>query len=138
MPLFALQIESQIESAYSHKVTLPCGIVIDHAKRWFRSTSTRHARRGGDIETTALNTNPRRPTKCATGRLRDVGRLIVIDFIDMGAEEPARRGSPARRGQAGPCTDPDRPVRVRPAGFRQRLRPSIRESTNIVCPRCTG
>ena len=123
VPLFTrYQIESQIESAYSHKVTLPSGgsIVIDHTEALVSiDINSARSTRGTDIETTACNTNLEAADEIARQlRLRDVGGLIVIDFIDMEShEEPARgRGPPARCGEAGSRPHPDRThLALRPA-----------------------
>ncbi len=88
MPLFTrYQIESQIESAYAHKVTLPSGgsLVIDHTEALVSiDINSARSTRGGDIEATARNTNLEAAEEIARQlRLRDIGGLIVIDFIDM-------------------------------------------------------
>ena len=108
VPLFTrYQIESQIESAYSHKVTLPSGgsLVIDHTEALVSiDINSARSTRGGDIEATARNTNLEAAEEIARQlRLRDIGGLIVIDFIDMESHgQPARRrGHAARRGQDG-------------------------------------
>src|SRR6202012_4381843 len=88
VPLFTrFQIESQIESAYSHKVNLPSGgsLVIDHTEALVSiDINSARSTRGGDIEATAFNTNLEAAEEVARQlRLRDIGGLIVIDFIDM-------------------------------------------------------
>ncbi len=123
MPLFTrYQIESQIESAYSHKVTLPSGgsLVIDHTEALVSiDINSARSTRGGDIEATARNTNLEAAEEIARQlRLRDIGGLIVIDFIDMeSTSESARgRGHAARCGEDGPRAHPARPpVALRPA-----------------------
>ena len=140
VPLFTrYQIESQIESAYSHKVTLPSGgsIVIDHTEALVSiDINSARSTRGTDIETTACNTNLEAADEIARQlRLRDVGGLIVIDFIDMeSTEEPARGGRPsARCRETRPCPHPARPhfavrparaVAPAPATVDQRIRPT--------------
>ena len=96
------QIESQIESAYAHKVQLPSGgsIVIDYTEALVSiDINSARATRGCDIETTATNTNLEAADEIARQlRIRDIGGLIVIDFIDMeSTEEPARGRGPAAR-----------------------------------------
>jgi ribonuclease E len=140
------QIESQIESAYSHKVTLPSGgsIVIDHTEALVSiDINSARATRGGDIETTALNTNLEAADEIARQmRLRDVGGLIVIDFIDMESQKNQRAVEDRLRDAVKQDRARIQIGRISRFGLlelsRQRLRPSISESTNIVCPRCTG
>jgi len=147
VPLFTrFQIESQIESAYSHTVTLPSGgsIVIDYTEALVSiDINSARATRGGDIETTAYNTNLEAAEEIARQlRIRDLGGLIVIDFIDMeskknqqGVEDRLRDAvrSDRARIQLG---------RISRFGLmemsRQRLRPSLGESTHMACPRCSG
>ena len=147
MPLFTrFQIESQIESAYSHSVTLPSGgsIVIDYTEALVSiDINSARATRGADIETTAYNTNLEAADEIARQlRIRDLGGLIVIDFIDMeskknqqGVEDRLRDAvrSDRARIQLG---------RISRFGLmemsRQRLRPSLGESTHMACPRCSG
>ncbi|HUG03904.1 MAG TPA: Rne/Rng family ribonuclease [Steroidobacteraceae bacterium] len=147
VPLFTrFQIESQIESAYSHTVTLPSGgsIVIDYTEALVSiDINSARATRGADIETTAYNTNLEAAEEIARQlRIRDLGGLIVIDFIDMeskknqqGVEERLREAvrSDRARIQLG---------RISRFGLmemsRQRLRPSLGESTHLACPRCSG
>jgi ribonuclease E len=147
VPLFTrFQIESQIESAYSHTVTLPSGgsIVIDYTEALVSiDINSARATRGADIETTAYNTNLEAAEEIARQlRIRDLGGLIVIDFIDMeskknqqGVEDRLRDAvrSDRARIQLG---------RISRFGLmemsRQRLRPSLGESTHLACPRCSG
>ncbi len=147
VPLFTrYQIESQIESAYSHSVTLPSGggIVIDYTEALVSiDINSARATRGSDIETTAYNTNLEAADEIARQlRIRDLGGLIVIDFIDMeskknqqGVEDRLRDAvrSDRARIQLG---------RISRFGLmemsRQRLRPSLGESTHMACPRCSG
>ena len=141
------QIESQIESAYAHKVSLPSGgsIVVDYTEALVSiDINSARATRGADIETTALNTNLEAADEIARQlRIRDIGGLIVIDFIDMESTKNQREVEDRLRDavkmdrariQIGP------PVTVQPAGdvAAQRLRPSLGESSHIVCPRCVG
>ena len=124
VPLFSrYQIETQIETAFHHEVKLPSGgaVVIDPTEALVSiDINSARATRGADIEETALNTNLEAAEEIARQlRLRDVGGLIVIDFIDMYEHpESARRGSaPARSHGSGPRTHPDRAhLAVRPDG----------------------
>jgi ribonuclease E len=147
VPLFTrFQIENQIESAHSHKVNLPSGgsIVIDHTEALVSiDINSARATRGSDIEATALNTNLEAADEIARQlRLRDIGGLIVIDFIDM--ESPKNQRAVEERLREAVKQDRARIQIGRISRFgllemsRQRLRPSISESTNIVCPRCNG
>lgn len=146
-PLFTrFQIESQIESAFQREVQLPSGgsIVIDHTEALVSiDINSSKATKGGDIEETALTTNLEAADEIARQlRLRDIGGLIVIDFIDMAAirnqrevEERLKRALSIDRArvQIG---------RISRFGLlemsRQRLRPSLGESSQITCPRCLG
>jgi ribonuclease E len=147
VPLFTrFQIESQIESAYSHKVTLPSGgsLVIDHTEALVSiDINSARSTRGADIETTACNTNLEAAEEVARQlRLRDIGGLIVIDFIDM--ESPKNQRDVEDRLRSAVRQDKARIQIGRISRFgllelsRQRLRPSLGESTHMVCPRCTG
>ncbi|MDH5274388.1 MAG: Rne/Rng family ribonuclease, partial [Gammaproteobacteria bacterium] len=147
VPLFTrYQIESQIESAYSHKVTLPSGgsIVIDHTEALVSiDINSARSTRGTDIETTACNTNLEAADEIARQmRLRDVGGLIVIDFIDMESAKNQRAVEDRLRDAVKQDRARIQLGKISRFGLlelsRQRLRPSISESTNIVCPRCTG
>jgi ribonuclease E len=147
VPLFTrYQIESQIESAYSHKVTLPSGgsIVIDHTEALVSiDINSARSTRGTDIETTAFNTNLEAADEIARQmRLRDVGGLIVIDFIDMESQKNQRAVEDRLRDAVKQDRARIQLGKISRFGLlelsRQRLRPSISESTNIVCPRCTG
>jgi ribonuclease E len=147
VPLFTrYQIESQIESAFAHTVHLPSGgsIVIDHTEALVSiDINSARATKGGDIEATALNTNLEAADEIARQlRVRDLGGLIVIDFIDMGP-------SKAQRDVENRLRDAVRQDRARVQigkisrfGLlemsRQRLRPSIGESAHMTCPRCSG
>jgi ribonuclease E len=140
------QIESQIESAYAHKVQLPSGgsIVIDYTEALVSiDINSARATRGSDIETTALNTNLEAAEEIARQlRLRDIGGLIVIDFIDM--ESPKNQRDVEDRLRDAMKMDRARIQIGRLSRFgllemsRQRLRPSLSESSHLVCPRCVG
>ncbi|MGB8326458.1 MAG: Rne/Rng family ribonuclease, partial [Steroidobacteraceae bacterium] len=140
------QIESQIESAYAHKVQLPSGgsIVVDYTEALVSiDINSARATRGGDIETTATNTNLEAADEIARQlRIRDIGGLIVIDFIDM--ESPKNQRDVEDRLREAVKMDRARIQIGRLSRFgllemsRQRLRPSLGESSHVVCPRCTG
>jgi ribonuclease E len=147
IPLFTrFQIESQIESAYGHKVQLPSGgsIVIDYTEALVSiDINSARATRGADIETTATNTNLEAAEEIARQlRIRDVGGLIVIDFIDM--ESPKSQRDVEDRLRDAMKMDRARIQIGRLSRFgllemsRQRLRPSLSETSHIVCPRCVG
>jgi len=147
IPLFTrYQIESQIESAYAHKVQLPSGgsIVIDYTEALVSiDINSARATRGGDIETTATNTNVEAADEIARQlRIRDIGGLIVIDFIDM--EEPRNQRIVEDRLREAMKMDRARIQIGRLSRFgllemsRQRLRPSLSDSSHEVCPRCQG
>ena len=147
VPLFTrFQIESQIESAYSHKVTLPSGgsLVIDHTEALVSiDINSARSTRGGDIETTACNTNLEAAEEIARQlRLRDIGGLIVIDFIDMESQKNQRDVEDRLRNAVRQDKARIQIGRLSRFGLlemsRQRLRPSLGESTHIACPRCTG
>jgi ribonuclease E len=147
IPLFTrYQIESQIESAYAHKVQLPSGgsIVIDYTEALVSiDINSARATRGGDIETTATNTNLEAADEIARQlRIRDIGGLIVIDFIDM--EETRNQRAVEDRLREAMKMDRARIQIGRLSRFgllemsRQRLRPSLSDSSHEVCPRCQG
>ncbi|MFZ9994914.1 MAG: Rne/Rng family ribonuclease, partial [Steroidobacteraceae bacterium] len=147
IPLFTrYQIESQIESAYAHKVQLPSGgsIVIDYTEALVSiDINSARATRGGDIETTATNTNLEAADEIARQlRIRDIGGLIVIDFIDM--EETKNQRAVEDRLRDAMKMDRARIQIGRLSRFgllemsRQRLRPSLSDSSHEVCPRCQG
>ena len=147
IPLFTrYQIESQIESAYAHKVQLPSGgsIVIDYTEALVSiDINSARATRGGDIETTATNTNLEAADEIARQlRIRDIGGLIVIDFTDM--EEPKNQRAVEDRLRDAMKMDRARIQIGRLSRFgllemsRQRLRPSLSDSSHEVCPRCQG
>jgi ribonuclease E len=147
IPLFSrFQIESQIESAFQREVRLPSGgaVVIDHTEALISiDVNSARATKGGDIEETALNTNLEAADEVARQlRIRDLGGLVVIDFIDM---QPARNlREVENRLRDALKVDRARVQVGRISRFgllemsRQRLRPSLGESSQIVCPRCTG
>jgi len=147
VPLFnRFQVENQIESAYRREVQLPSGgsIVIDHTEALTAiDVNSARATKGGDIEETATNTNLEAADEVARQlRLRDLGGLVVIDFIDM----MNNRNQRAVEGRLNAATQRDRARvqigRISRFGLmemsRQRLKPSLGESTQVVCPRCTG
>jgi len=146
-PLFSrYQIEHQIESAFEREVTLPSGgaIVIDHTEALISiDINSARATKGGDIEETALNTNLEAADEISRQlRLRDLGGLVVIDFIDMMPNKNQR--SVEKRLRTMLKIDRARVQIGRISRFgllemsRQRLRPSLGESSQIVCPRCSG
>jgi ribonuclease E len=147
IPLFTrFQIESQIESAYAHKVQLPSGgsIVIDYTEALVSiDINSARATRGSDIETTALNTNLEAAEEIARQlRIRDIGGLIVIDFIDMESQKNQRDVEDRLRDAVKMDRARIQIGRLSRFGLlemsRQRLRPSLGESSHIVCPRCVG
>ncbi len=147
VPLFSrFQIEHQIETAYSRQVTLPSGgaIVIDHTEALVSvDVNSARATRGSDIEQTALNTNLEAADEIARQlRLRDLGGLVVIDFIDM--EVTRNQRDVENRLHDALRYDRARVQVGKISRFgllelsRQRLRPSLGESSYISCPRCHG
>ena len=145
VPLFTrFQIESQIESAFSHSVTLPSGgsIVIDHTEALTAiDINSARATKGEDIESTALNTNLEAADEIARQlRIRDLGGLIVIDFIDMGPHRNQREVENRLREAVRADRARIQIGRISRFGLlemsRQRLRPSLGESTQSVCSRC--
>ena len=147
VPLFShYQIESQIESAFQREVRLPSGgsIVID-ATEALPAIDINSARstRGGDIEETALNTNLEAADEIARQlRLRDLGGLIVIDFIDMTPVRHQREVENRIRDAVRQDRARIQISRISRFGLlemsRQRLSPSLGESSHHVCPRCQG
>ncbi len=146
-PLFSrFQIEHQIESAYSRTVSLPSGgaIVIDHAEALVAvDVNSARAIKGGDIEETATRTNLEAADEVARQmRLRDLGGLIVIDFIDM--EESKNRREVENRLRDALRQDRARVQFGTISKFglmemsRQRLKPSLSEGAHIRCPLCDG
>ena len=147
VPLFTrYQIESQIESAYSHKVILPSGgsLVIDHTEALVSiDINSARSTRGGDIEATARNTNLEAAEEIARQlRLRDIGGLIVIDFIDMESQANQRAVEDMLRDAVKMDRARIQLGRLSRFGLlelsRQRLRPALSETTHINCPRCSG
>jgi len=147
VPLFSrFQIEHQIETAYSRAVSLPSGgaIVIDHTEALVSiDVNSARATKGGDIETTALNTNLEAAEEIARQlRLRDLGGLIVIDFIDM--ENPKNQREVENRLRESLKNDRARVQMGKLSRFgllelsRQRLQPSLGEASHEPCPRCHG
>jgi ribonuclease E len=147
IPLFSrFQIESQIESAFQREVTLPSGgaIVIDHTEALLSiDINSARATKGSDIEETALNTNLEAADEIARQlRIRDLGGLIVIDFIDM--QPPRHHREVENRLRDALKMDRARVQVGRISRFgllemsRQRLRPSLGESSQNACPRCAG
>ncbi len=147
VPLFnRFQIESQIEAAFGRDVRLPSGgaLVIDHTEALVSiDINSSRATKGGDIEETALNTNLEAADEIARQlRLRDIGGLVVIDFIDMGPTRNQRDVENRLREALKMDRARVQIGRISRFGLlemsRQRLRPSLGESTQIVCPRCHG
>ena len=147
IPMFnRFQIESQIETAFQREVKLPSGgsIVIDPTEALVSiDINSARATRGGDIEETALNTNVEAADEIARQlRLRDIGGLIVIDFIDMSNNRNQREVE--NRIRLALAMDRARVQTSRISRFgllemsRQRLRPSLGETSGVVCPRCSG
>jgi ribonuclease E len=147
VPLFTrFQIESQIESAFGHKVSLPSGgsIVIDHTEALTAiDINSARSTKGEDIEETALNTNLEAADEIARQlRIRDLGGLVVVDFIDMGPHRNQRDVENRLREAVRQDRARIQIGRISRFGLlelsRQRLRPSLEESTQSVCPRCNG
>lgn len=147
VPLFSrFQIEHQIESAFQREVRLPSGgaIVIDHTEALISiDINSGRATKGGDIEETALNTNLEAADEIARQlRLRDLGGLIVIDFIDMTSSRNQREVEDRLREALKMDRARVQVGRISRFGLlemsRQRLRPSLGETSQIHCPRCSG
>ena len=147
VPLFSrFQIEHQIESAHAREVRLPSGgaIVIDHTEALTAiDINSARATKGSDIEATAFNTNLEAAEEIARQlRLRDLGGLIVIDFIDM--ENSRNQRDVENRLRDSLRYDRARVQTAKISRFgllelsRQRLAPSLGESNYIACPRCSG
>ncbi|HTL14830.1 MAG TPA: Rne/Rng family ribonuclease [Thermomonas sp.] len=147
VPLFnRFQIESQIENAYERTIRLPSGgaLVIDQTEALTAiDVNSARATKGGDIEETAFNTNLEAAEEVARQlRLRDLGGLVVIDFIDMSSNKHQREVE--NKLQNALKYDRARVQIGRMSRFgllemsRQRLRPSLGEASQIVCPRCEG
>ncbi|MDT8383154.1 MAG: Rne/Rng family ribonuclease [Gammaproteobacteria bacterium] len=147
VPLFTrYQIESQIETAFKREVRLPSGgaIVIDHTEALISiDINSSRSTKGTDIEDTALNTNKEAAEEVARQlRLRDLGGLVVIDFIDMSAARNQRDVENTLREALKMDRARVQVGRISRFGLlemsRQRLRPSLGESVQIICPRCEG
>ncbi|HGH6804339.1 Rne/Rng family ribonuclease [Neisseria meningitidis] len=146
-PLFSrFQIEHQIESAFSRSVSLPSGgaIVIDHTEALVSiDVNSARATRGSDIEDTAFKTNMEAAKEVARQmRLRDLGGLVVIDFIDM--ENPKHQRDVENVLRDALKKDRARVQMGKLSRFgllelsRQRLKPALGESSHVACPRCAG
>ncbi|MGZ5070460.1 MAG: Rne/Rng family ribonuclease, partial [Methylobacter sp.] len=147
VPLFnRYQIESQIEVAYNREVSLPSGgsIVIDHTEALTSiDINSARATKGSDIEETALNTNLEAAEEIARQlRLRDLGGLFVIDFIDMMSNKNQKTVENHLREALKIDRARVQTGRISRFGLlemsRQRMRPSLGESTQLPCPRCKG
>ena len=147
VPLFShYQIESQIESAFQREVRLPSGgsIVIDPTEALTSiDINSARATKGSDIEETAFNTNLEAADEIARQlRLRDLGGLVVIDFIDMTPVKHQREVENRMKDAVKPDRARIQLGRISRFGLlemsRQRLRPSLGESAYHVCPRCSG
>ncbi|MEW6164349.1 MAG: Rne/Rng family ribonuclease [Pseudomonadota bacterium] len=147
VPLFSrFQIEHQIESAYSRQVNLPSGgaVVIDHTEALVSvDVNSGRATKGADIEETALRTNLEAADEIARQlRLRDLGGLIVIDFIDMESSKSQREVENRLRDALHFDRARVQTGKISRFGLlelsRQRLRPALAETSYITCPRCTG
>ncbi|MDZ7924816.1 MAG: Rne/Rng family ribonuclease [Marinagarivorans sp.] len=147
VPLFnRYQIEGQIETAFEREVKLPSGgsIVIDPTEALVSiDINSARATKGGDIEETALATNLEAADEIARQmRLRDIGGLVVIDFIDMQPERNRRDVENRMRDALGMDRARVQIGKISRFGLlemsRQRLRPSLEETTSKMCPRCSG
>src|SRR5205809_2502815 len=147
VPLFSrFQIEHQIETADSRQVSLPSGgaVVIDHTEALVSiDVNSARATKGHDIEQTAFHTNAEAADEIARQlRLRDLGGLIVIDFIDMENQRNQREVETRLRDSLRYDRARVQMGKISRFGLmelsRQRLRPSLGEGSNITCPRCNG
>jgi ribonuclease E len=147
VPLFSrFQIEHQIETAYSRAVPLPSGgsIVIDHTEALVAiDVNSAQATKGADIEATAFNTNLEAADEAARQlRLRDLGGLIVIDFIDMESQKNQREVEDRLRDALRYDRARVQTGKISRFGLlelsRQRLQPSLGETSYVTCPRCSG
>ncbi|MGB4947034.1 MAG: ribonuclease E, partial [Candidatus Competibacter denitrificans] len=147
IPLFTrFQIESQIETAYQREVSLPSGggIVIDYTEALVSiDINSARATKGSDIEETALTTNLEAADEIARQfRLRDLGGLIVIDFIDMNIARNQREVETRLREALKMDRARVQVGRISRFGLlemsRQRLSPSLDEASHVICPRCNG
>lgn len=146
-PLFSrFQIEHQIESAFSRSVSLPSGgaIVIDHTEALVSiDVNSARATRGADIEDTAFKTNMEAAEEVARQmRLRDLGGLVVIDFIDMENSKHQRDVENVLRDALKKDRARVQMGKLSRFGLlelsRQRLKPALGESSHVACPRCAG
>ncbi|MGB8857382.1 MAG: Rne/Rng family ribonuclease, partial [Burkholderiales bacterium] len=147
VPLFSrFQIEHQIETAYRRDVPLPSGgaIIIDHTEALVSvDVNSARATKGADIEATAFNTNLEAADEVARQlRLRDLGGLVVIDFIDMESARNQREVENRLRDALKPDRARVQTGKISRFGLmelsRQRLQPSLGETSHIPCPRCHG
>ncbi|PCJ33188.1 MAG: ribonuclease E/G [Gammaproteobacteria bacterium] len=147
VPLFTrYQVESQIETAFRHEVRLPSGgaLVIDPTEALISiDVNSARANKGGDIEETAFNTNLEAAEEIARQlRIRDLGGLVVIDFIDMGPTKHQREVENRLREHLKADRARVQIGRISRFGLlemsRQRLRPSLGDAHEEVCPRCSG
>ena len=147
VPLFSrFQIEHQIETAYSRTVPLPSGgaIVIDHTEALVSvDVNSARATRGSDIEETAARTNLEAADEIARqARLRDLGGLIVIDFIDMDSTKSQKDVESRLRDALRHDRARVQMGKISKFGLmemsRQRLRPALSEGSHVTCPRCNG
>lgn len=147
VPLFSrFQIEHQIETAFAREVALPSGgaIVIDHTEALVSvDVNSARATRGSDIEETAFRTNLEAADECARQlRLRDLGGLVVIDFIDMESTRNQREVENRLRDALRYDRARVQTGKISRFGLlelsRQRLQPSLGETSHIPCPRCHG
>lgn len=147
VPLFTrYQIESQIETAFRHEVRLPSGgsLVIDPTEALISiDVNSARANKGGDIEETAFNTNLEAAEEISRQlRLRDLGGLVVIDFIDMGPSRHQREVENRLREHLKVDRARVQVGRISRFGLlemsRQRIRPSLGDAHQEVCPRCAG
>ncbi len=147
IPLFTrFQIESQIETAYQREVSLPSGggIVIDYTEALVSiDINSARSTKGSDIEETALTTNLEAADEVARQlRLRDLGGLVVIDFIDMNAARNQREVETRLREALKMDRARVQVGRISRFGLlemsRQRLSPSLDEASHVICPRCNG
>ena len=147
IPLFSrFQIEHQIETAFSREVRLPSGgaIIIDHTEALVSiDVNSGRSTKGADIEQTAFNTNLEAAEEVARQlRLRDLGGLVVIDFIDMESQRNQREVENRLRDALHYDRARVQTGKISRFGLlelsRQRLRPSLGESNHIPCPRCHG
>ncbi len=147
IPLFTrFQVESQIQTAYQRDVRLPSGgaLVFDHTEALVSiDINSGRSTRGADIEETALNTNLEAAKEIARQlKLRDLGGLIVIDFIDMLESKHQRQVEQHLQEELANDRARIQVGQISRFGLlemsRQRLRPSLDETSHIVCPRCLG